>query len=163
MKDRKGRNGGRGSKDRVGILLPPPAYPLAGLGAAFGLHVLVPLAEVPDAVRWAGAVLALLAVALAVWAVVTLARHRTPVDPYRPTTAIVDEGPYRWSRNPIYVGFVVGMLGIGLALGWLWSVACAPLVFVALHLLVVRREEAYLAGKFGSAYTDYRRRVRRWV
>jgi protein-S-isoprenylcysteine O-methyltransferase Ste14 len=151
--------------DRVGIVVPPPVYALAGLGAAFLLQRwLPPPWPVPLAARVAGVVVAALAIALALWAVRSLFRHRTPLDPYRPTTAIVQDGPYRRSRNPIYLAFGFGVLGIGLAAGWWWSVGTAPAVLVALdRLVVVRREERYLAGKFGAVFAAYRTRVRRWL
>jgi len=154
---------GEARKDRVGIVVPPPAYPLAGLAASWALQRWLPLPAVPLAARVAGAALAVAAVALALWAVATLARHRTPVDPYRPTLRVVRAGPYAWSRNPIYLAFALGEAGIGLALGWWWVLALGPLVLLALHLLVVRREEAYLAGKFGAAYEEYRASTRRWL
>lgn len=150
-------------RDRVGILVPPPAYPLAALAAGWALQRWLPLPAVPPAARVAGAALAAAAVAVALWAVATLVRHRTPLDPYRPTTAIVRAGPYAWSRNPIYLAFAVGEAGIGLALGWWWPLALAPLVLLLLHVRVVRREEAYLARKFGAEYEAYRQRTRRWI
>jgi protein-S-isoprenylcysteine O-methyltransferase Ste14 len=149
--------------DRVGILLPPPVYPLLGLAASYGLELALPLPRLPWVLRVGGVVLAVSAIAFAVWAVVTLVRHHTPLDPYRPTTAIVDRGPYAASRNPIYVAFVFGMLGIGVAADWLWAAPLAPLVLLALHVFVVRKEERYLGGKFGDEYADYRRRVHRWI
>ena len=152
------------SSDRVGIVVPPPLYALAGLGAAYGLQVwATPPWPVPVAMRLAGAAVAVLAVAFAVWAVVTLLRRRTPFDPYRPTTAIVADGPFRRTRNPIYLAFGFGVLGIGLAAGWWWSVAAAPVVVLALDRFVVQAEERYLAGKFGPEYEAYRRSVRRWL
>lgn len=150
--------------DRVGIVVPPPLYPLAGLGAAWALQQLVPPPwAVPLSVRIAGAAVAVLAIAFALWAVATLLRHKTPFDPYRPTTAIVVVGPFRRTRNPIYLAFGFGALGIGLAAGLWWSVATAPLVLLALDRFVARREERYLAGKFGAEYETYRRAVRRWL
>lgn len=150
--------------DRVGIVVPPPLYALAGLAVAYALQVLAaPPWAVPVAVRITGAAVAVLAVAFAVWAMVTLIRRRTPFDPYRPTTAIVAEGPYRRTRNPIYLAFGFGVLGIGLAAGWGWSLAAAPVVLLALDRFVVRAEERYLAGKFGAEYEAYRRTVRRWL
>lgn len=163
MTGKRGAGSAAPGKDRVGIVVPPPAYPLAGLGVAWLLQWAAPLPGAPAWLRLSGGVLAILAVAFALWAVATLVRARTPVDPYRPTTAVVETGPYRRTRNPIYLAFTAGMLGIGLALGWTWSFLVAPLVFVALDILVVRREEAYLSGKFGDAYAGYRQRVRRWL
>jgi protein-S-isoprenylcysteine O-methyltransferase Ste14 len=149
--------------DRVGILVPPPVYPLLGLLAAFLLEDGWHLGGVPEAVRIAGAALALACIAFALWALATLLRHRTPVDPYRATLAIVTAGPYRWSRNPIYLAFAVAVAGIGLAAGWLWSLVVAPVVLLALYWFVVRKEEAYLAGKFGDEYAAYQAQVRRWL
>jgi protein-S-isoprenylcysteine O-methyltransferase Ste14 len=151
-------------RDRVGILVPPPAYALLGLGAAYLLDRWAsPPWPVPTHLRLAAAGLALLAIAVALWALLALVRRGTPFDPYRPTTALVADGPYRWSRNPIYLAFPLGVLGIGLAAGWWWSLATAAAVFAALDALVVRREERYLKGKFGAEYESYRRRVRRWL
>jgi protein-S-isoprenylcysteine O-methyltransferase Ste14 len=90
-------------------------------------------------------------------------RWRSTIDPYRPTTALVQSGPYRFSRNPIYVAFVLAEAGLGLAFGWWWALGLSPAVALALDVRVVRREEAYLDGKFGQAYQDYRGRVRRWL
>lgn len=150
--------------DRVGIVVPPPLYALAGLAAAYALQRLAtPAWAVPVAVRTTGAAVAFLSVAFAVWAMVTLIRRRTPFDPYRPTTAIVAEGPFRRTRNPIYLAFGFGVLGIGLAAGWWWSFAAAPAVLLALDRFVVRAEERYLAGKFGAEYEAYRRAIRRWM
>jgi protein-S-isoprenylcysteine O-methyltransferase Ste14 len=81
----------------------------------------------------------------------------------RPTTAIVERGPYRFTRNPIYMGMFGGLIGLGIAFDNLWL----PLMLVPFALVirygVVAREEAYLERKFGDAYRQYRARVRRWV
>lgn len=150
-------------RDRVGILVPPPLYPLAALGASWALERWAPLPDVPLAGRVAGLLVAVAAVALALWAAATLLRHRTPVDPYRATKALVDQGPYARTRNPIYLALVLGAVGIGLAAGWLWAVPLSLFAGVLLHVVVVLREERYLASKFGEAYASYRSRVRRWV
>jgi protein-S-isoprenylcysteine O-methyltransferase Ste14 len=158
-----GPKAARKSADRVGIVVPPPLYAVAGLGAAYALQVwATPPWAVPVALRMAGAAIALLAVASAVWAVATLLRRGTPFDPYQPTTALVSQGPFRLTRNPIYLAFGLGVLGMGLAAGWWWSAATAPLVLLALDRFVVRAEERYLGGKFGAEYEAYRRAVRRW-
>jgi protein-S-isoprenylcysteine O-methyltransferase Ste14 len=148
--------------DRVGLVVPPPAYPLGGLALAWLLQKFAPLPPVPVPVRAVGTVLLALAAGLALWAAWTLLRHRTPIDPYRPTTTLVQTGPFRRSRNPIYVAFIAAHVGLGLAFAGWWALPVAPFVALALAR-VVRREEQYLARKFGPAYDPYLRRTRRWL
>lgn len=149
--------------DRVAILIPPPLYPVAALALGWALETVIPMPAVPSWTQVAGAVLLALSLALAASAVVALLRHRTPIDPYRPTTALVTTGPFAHSRNPIYVAFLLGQAGIGLLLQWPWAVLLVPLTWLVLHHRVVRKEEHYLAEKFTAAYDAYRRRVRRWL
>ena len=82
--------------------------------------------------------------------------------PDKPDTALVEAGPFRFSRNPVYLGFILGMLGIALRWGDLWGWLALLATHGVLDALVVRREEAYLAARFGPAYDAYRARVRRW-
>ncbi len=78
-------------------------------------------------------------------------------------SAMVEAGPFRFSRNPIYLGFLVAMLGFALRWGDLWGWVALPLGHLLLDRLVVAKEEAYLATRFGAAYDAYRSRVRRWL
>lgn len=97
------------------------------------------------------------------WAVARFRRHRTAVMPWKPTRTIVEDGPFRLSRNPIYLGFAITLVGVGL---WMDALAVVLAAVPALGItdrMIVRREEAYLTAKFGTAYTDYTRRVRRWL
>jgi protein-S-isoprenylcysteine O-methyltransferase Ste14 len=101
-------------------------------------------------------------------AVIAIARrqfisHETPVNPYRPTAALVTDGLYRISRNPIYVAFLVIVCAFAfLANSW-WFFAAAILLWIVLRFGVVNREEQYLADKFGETYRSYCQRVRRWM
>ena len=81
----------------------------------------------------------------------------------KPATALATAGPYRVSRNPIYLALTLFYLGVGLAAGSLWVVVLAGPALLVMHLGVVRREERYLERRFGAAYLDYARRVRRWI
>ena len=146
------------------LVRPPLAWALAVI-TGFVLDWLEPLPFVPE--DWPagllGAVVFVLALALAVWALDTMTRAGTNVPTSRPTTTIVEGGPYRFTRNPIYMGMFGGLIGLGIAFDNLWL----PLMLVPFALVirygVVAREEAYLERKFGDAYRRYRQRVRRWL
>ena len=97
------------------------------------------------------------------WALVTIAKHRTALLPGAATTNVIDRGPFAWSRNPLYVGLLVGSAGVGLVVGSGWALVALPLEWALLRWGAVVPEEQYLAAKFGATYTDYTGRVRRWL
>jgi len=97
------------------------------------------------------------------WALVTIAKHRTALLPGGATTIVIDRGPFACSRNPLYVGLLVGSAGVGLLAASVWALAALPLEWALLRWGAVVPEERYLAAKFGAAYTDYTNRVRRWL
>jgi len=146
------------------IIRPPIAWALAVL-AALALQWLMPLPFMPAAAPagWVGGAVFAIALALAAWAIATLTRAGSNVPTSMPTTTIVDAGPYRFTRNPIYLGMIVGLIGLAIAFDSLWLlVALMPFALV-IRYGVVAREEAYLERKFGDAYRRYRSRVRRWL
>jgi protein-S-isoprenylcysteine O-methyltransferase Ste14 len=147
-----------------GVRFPPPLLALCVVGGAWLLDYLVPLPIAGDGPLTAiGIALIVLASALALLSVIQFFAARTHVEPWRPTTAIILHGVYRFSRNPIYLAFVIATLGAGLALDSWWIVgAAAPLLFL-LQRFVIRLEEAYLENKFGEAYLAYKRSTRRWL
>ena len=83
--------------------------------------------------------------------------------PFLPTTTIVESGPYRFTRNPIYLGMFLGLIGLAIAFDDLWLFMTLVPFALVIRYGVVAREEAYLERKFGDAYRAYRSRVRRWV
>jgi protein-S-isoprenylcysteine O-methyltransferase Ste14 len=97
------------------------------------------------------------------WALVTMAAHRTAILPGGATRMILDRGPFRFSRNPLYLGLIV--LDVGLALLWpsTWALLLVPVGIALLFWGAIAPEERYLDAKFGSEYDSYRRRVRRWL
>jgi protein-S-isoprenylcysteine O-methyltransferase Ste14 len=97
------------------------------------------------------------------WALVTMAQHRTALLPGQATTTVIDRGPFAWSRNPLYVGLLIGSAGVALVLGSMWALMALPLEWALLRWGAVVPEERYLTAKFGAAYTDYTGRVRRWL
>ena len=146
------------------IIRPPIAWALALL-AALALQWLVPLPFMPAAVPpgWVGGVVFAMALALAVWAIATITRAGSNVPTNRPTTTIVDTGPYRFTRNPIYLGMFLLYVGIGLAVRSPWILILTLPLAITIRYGVVGREEAYLERRFGDAYRDYTSRVRRWL
>ncbi len=150
-------------QDKANVLLPPPLIFLAALLAGLLLQHLVPIHWLPAAAaRWTGGVLVAIAVALALAGVLALRAGRTAIDPYQPTTAIVQAGPYRFSRNPLYVALTLLSVGIAAWSNTLWILLLLVPAIVVLRIGVIRREEAYLDRKFGDEYRAYKARVRRW-
>lgn len=97
------------------------------------------------------------------WGLVTFLRARTAIYPNQPARQLVDHGPYRFSRNPMYVALTVVLIGVALLADNLWMLLLTPVVLCVLTVFVIRREEAYLTSTFGEHYTSYVNRVRRWL
>ncbi|MBU1324615.1 MAG: isoprenylcysteine carboxylmethyltransferase family protein [Alphaproteobacteria bacterium] len=153
-------------RDHPGVIAPPPLIYLGFLLAGWGLGRLAGLPSIGGdaAARMAvGGLLIGLGLALELWAIGAFRRRRTAVQPWKPSTALVADGPYQFSRNPIYLGFAVTYLGLALALGsWLALALLVPCLLVV-DRGVIAREERYLSAKFGASYDAYRARVRRWI
>ena len=144
------------------VRIPPPALVGGTILAAWALHRLAPVPLGRPLLPIGNAVL-VLALALIGWAILAMVRAGTDPRPDRPDAALVEAGPFRFSRNPIYLGFLLAATGFALRWGDLWGWLAVAASFVLLEKLVIGREEAYLARRFGAAYEAYRARVRRWV
>jgi protein-S-isoprenylcysteine O-methyltransferase Ste14 len=152
------------SNDHPDIIAFPPA--IAGGVVIVGslLQWLRPWWLRLPAWSWApGSAIAIAGFALAVWARRAQARAGTNVNPSLPTTAIVTDGPYAFTRNPMYLGMLMVHVGLAVALRSLWLVCGLPVTWVLLHFGVIVREERYLDAKFGDVYRAYRARVRRFL
>jgi protein-S-isoprenylcysteine O-methyltransferase Ste14 len=103
------------------------------------------------------------AVALFLYSVGKFRAARTPVPGNKPTTVIVRTGPYRFSRNPIYLAFSLLQLGIAIWINGLWLIATLFAALAVMACVVIPREEQYLERKFRGEYLDYKRSVRRWL
>jgi protein-S-isoprenylcysteine O-methyltransferase Ste14 len=101
--------------------------------------------------------------AIALLAEFSFKRARTAVLPTRPTTAIVAHGPYRFTRNPMYLGMSLALAGCAGVLNSWWFLIALPFAMFAVTKLAIEREEAYLERKFAGEYLDYKARVRRWI
>jgi protein-S-isoprenylcysteine O-methyltransferase Ste14 len=111
----------------------------------------------------AAVILIVLGVAVAVWGAMTFRIAKTSVLPFRPASAMVTKGPYRFTRNPMYIGMTLGYVGLSLALNTGWPLIALPFVLLALVRVVISREEAYLEQTFGAQYVAFKSRVRRWL
>lgn len=153
--------------DRPNRIPWPPLLYGAALALGFALGWLLPLgwpaALAGPAGRVLGGALAATGLGLDLWSLATLHRARTNILPHRAADHLVTQGPYALSRNPIYLGNTLLVLGLGLALANGWMMAAALGAAVATDRLAARREEAHLAARFGAAFEAYRARVPRWI
>jgi protein-S-isoprenylcysteine O-methyltransferase Ste14 len=153
------------SSDTPGVIAPPPLITFAALGIGFALEAVWPLATLPapEVRHVLGIALALGAFAVPLDSFRRFRRAGTSVETRHATTALVTNGLYRFSRNPIYVSMGTGVAAVGIAAGSLWVTVMVVPLMVMLHYGVVRREERYLERKFGDDYRRYCARVRRWL
>jgi protein-S-isoprenylcysteine O-methyltransferase Ste14 len=150
--------------DKPGVVAPPPLIALAAIAIGFAIEALWPVAlPARDTRLFGGIALFALGFALFAWAFASFRRAGTSVETRRPSTAVVAAGPYRLTRNPIYLGMMLGIVGVGIAAGSVWVVAMALPFLVVIDYGVIAREERYLEGKFGPSYREYRARVKRWI
>ena len=150
-------------KDHADVKIAPPILTVLHIVAAYLLAGLVPLSlTVPPILENIGFALVVVGFLFGLAAFLEFRRARTTLDPHGSVASIVTSGVYRFSRNPIYVGFLLIVIGIPLNSGTYWGAVLAPIFFLLCNKLVIEREEAYLEKKFGDVYTRYQSRVRRW-
>ena len=151
-------------EDHADVVGRPPAVTLAALATGVVLHLVGPVEIAPELPTWAlGIPLAVFSIALFLLSVREFSRHGTPVRGTEPVITIVATGPYRFSRNPIYLSFVLLQLGIALTANSVWILLMVIPTLLYLSFGVIAREEGYLARKFGDEYGGYRNSVRRWL
>ncbi|MBM3584391.1 MAG: isoprenylcysteine carboxylmethyltransferase family protein [Alphaproteobacteria bacterium] len=152
------------AKDSPGVIAPPPLLALATIALGLALDAIWPAPLFgPTAQAVVGGALLLAGLGLVAACALRFRRAGTNVPTYRPTTALVTDGPYRFSRNPIYIALLVTLAGLGIAVDSAWLLAGLVPLFVVLRWGVVAREERYLEAKFPDAYPAYMERVRRWL
>ena len=150
--------------DTAELPVPPPFIVLGFLIVGLILSALFPVDLLPIAPRLIlGVLLVSIGLLIAASAIRLMRRAGTAVDPFEPTSAIVSDGPYQFSRNPIYLSLALAYLGIAIALNALCALALWPIMLVALTDVVIVREEKYLERKFGDAYKQYKASVHRWL
>ena len=150
--------------DNPGVRFPPPVFYALALLGGYLLNRRWPL-PVGDGlfIKVLASALVLASAALAVSSIGTFRRSRTSIVPIRPATALVVAGPYRFTRNPMYVGLAALTVGLGLFMNSWWVILLLAPVLLLVQRFVIEREEQYLRRRFGKDYDDYMHRVRRWV
>ena len=151
-------------KKGAGVKFPPPLIFVLLIIVGLALDYIWPLEmSIPGSAGVFGIVLMLFAVAVAGLINATFKRAGTAIEPWKPTSNIVTTGFYAWSRNPIYTGFCVFNIGLGISLNNLWVFLSFIPGAVLVYFIAIVREEAYLEEKFGEEYLAYKRKVRRWI
>ena len=160
MKETQGRE--RGARVRF----PPPFVFLAASGVGVGFqHVITPLGLGIEAWIRVALTAAILSagVALIAWAIGLFRRTGQDPAPWKPSPSMIANGPYRFTRNPMYLGMTLVQLGVGVAVNDLWIAILAPAALLGVHFIAVLPEEAYLVERFGGDYERYRAAVRRYL
>jgi protein-S-isoprenylcysteine O-methyltransferase Ste14 len=146
------------------LILPPAPYAAALVGGWWLDRHLFPLAwDWGMLNRPLGWLLTVAGLFLMAWSVWTFHRHQTTVNPFKAASSLCTGGPFRFSRNPIYLGDWLILAGVSLLMHSLWPLVFAPIIWVMLRFGVIRHEETHLEAKFGDAYRDYKARVKRWL
>jgi protein-S-isoprenylcysteine O-methyltransferase Ste14 len=152
------------SADNPGVVVLPPLLYGGALIVVFALHWFIPMPIISHASSiWVGLAIIVLAVTIAMWARKTMHAAGTNVNPLRPTTALVTTGPFRFSRNPLYLALTLLYIGLILSFNTWWGIVVLVPVLGILHYGVVLREERYLDQKFDETYRRYRSTVRRYL
>ena len=145
-------------------LLVPPVYFLVALLLMVFFHRVAPWAHILDApYRYAGIILAGLALGLIAWAATLFRRAGTHIRPFMPSSALVVAGPYKLTRNPMYLGMAGILLGAAVFMGSLTPFVVIPAFMALIAERFIIPEEAKLEAAFGRDYLDYKARVRRWL
>ena len=142
----------------------PPVWYVASLIAMAALHFFLPVARlVPPPWNWIGLAAVLGGLALTASGAGLFVRHRTGIKPFSPVTALVTSGPYRITRNPMYLGLVTSLIGVATTLGTLTPWLVVPAFAWWIDRRFIAHEELMLAEHFGDEYEEFKRRVRRWI
>ena len=142
----------------------PPVYVIVALMAMGAFHVGFPIARfLPAPYHYAGAVLMGLGLALMLWGALHFRRARTAIIPFQPVSALVTGGPYRYTRNPMYLGMAGFLLGAAVYLGTVTPFIVLPAFVGLIQERFILAEEAMLEEAFGRRYLDYKAAVRRWL
>ncbi len=146
------------------VRIPPPLIYAGVFAIGLLLQQFFPIDVLPKAVRRVTAFLCMGASAiLGAWSFVWFWRARTSPLPIKPSTALVTAGPYRFTRNPMYVSLVFLHVGLGLWFNVFWALVLLPVAIVIVRYYIIAGEERYLERKFGDEYLRYKARVRRWL
>ncbi len=146
------------------VMVPPPLVFLGYLIGALILNWVIPFPTPWTFIlRLVGIFAVVAGISFVGSAFSRMMKAHTSPDPHQPVAALVTGGPYRFTRNPIYLGFLLIYLGFTLFAGTLWGLLAAPFLVWTITQAVIQAEEIYLGNKFGDTYKEYRSRVRQWI
>lgn len=154
----------RDPNDNPDVKFPPPLMVLGWWLVGYFIHLNVPVEIVSKEVSlWGWLVCWLVGFCLLSCCIAKFKKAKTRVEPWRETTTIISTGIYAFSRNPIYLGFLIVSVGGALGVNSLWILLSVIPSILTLQRYVIFREEQYLERKFGTEYTSYKQNVRRWL
>lgn len=150
--------------DSPGVIAFPPVLYAGTLLIGLLLSLVFPIGVLPRSIGLVLGILAMICAGLiGILAFRAMNRAQTAINPAQPTTAIVSDGVFSLSRNPLYLSLTLLYLGITLVFSSLWTLLLLLPLLVVVQVGVIKREESYLEGKFGDEYLSYKARVRRWI
>ena len=147
----------------ISPMVHPPIVALMFIVLAYFIGRFAPVLIAPPSLRYVGLLMTFIGFLLGIGAFIEFRKARTTLDPHGTVKQVVTSGIYRFTRNPIYLGFLLMVMGFPLNSGLYWGFLMAPLYMIMMTRLVIEREEAYLEKKFKGQYTSYKSRVRRWL
>ena len=155
------------ANDHPHVIAFPPLILAGALALSWGMGQVMPWQLLPPAFSTLALAFGIADCALAAFiglsAILAFKRAGTNVEPHKPALVLVEDGPYRFTRNPMYLGLLLIQIGLSFIFSLDWGIFVVLLLWYVLHKGVVLREEAYLADKFGQPYLDYLDRSRRWL
>ena len=154
--------------DHAPVKFPPPIIGILTIIIGYLLGLVVPIMDdflVPAPARyWVGGIICVVAIlVLAVWPIRLFAKIEQDPAPWTGTPELIVTGPYKFTRNPMYLMMVLVCIGFSIILDEAWVFVLAPVCGIVVYLVAIRHEEKYLEEKFGDNYREYKKNVRRWI
>jgi protein-S-isoprenylcysteine O-methyltransferase Ste14 len=154
--------------DHAAVRFPPPVIGILTIVVGYLLGQVAPIADdvlLPSPHRyWFGGALAILGgLVLGAWPIRLFQKIEQDIKPWTSTPELVVAGPYRYSRNPMYLMMLIVCIAFSIILDEAWVLVLTPVCAVAIYLMAIRHEETYLEEKFGESYLAYKDSVRRWI
>ncbi len=152
------------NQDHAGVTFPPPVMYLLCLLAGFLMDYFFPRPLLPNRMQYvAGAVLIAMGLAINLSGILQFRKFKTNVRPDKPSSALINGGPFRFTRNPLYLGLCLVYAGIAVASDSVWVLALLIPIVLITQFAIIPREERYMERQFGGEYLEYKGRVRRWL
>jgi len=161
--DNEGSNENGADQKGAAVKFPPPLIFVIFMLVGVALNKIIPLPLFFSKLNYIGILFIIAGLYVVVSAAQAFKKVRTNIEPWKPTTEIVADGLFAYSRNPIYVAFCVITAGIGMLLNNFWILLSIVPAALGVYFIAIQKEERYLEEKFGQSYMDYKNKVRRWL